>query len=177
MGDFPAGGAVVFSRCTDVSLALHDECYAAMEKLNKKVKVYLEDFPNKRLADHRDEIRDVMEGLEAKVEPQQVFVPCSEDRHQDHRVVFEEAVRAFKYCTILGYVQPWNCLREPYHMYVPLSRVAVQRKARALKCYKSQASKTYMQPRYVDGLARHLGWKIGREFAEGFEVVRMVVAE
>lgn len=167
----------VFSRCDDVSPGLVAECEAAVWKLNKDAGVGFFGFENKELAKHRSLIRDHMEQLEKEIEPEQVFVPCSADRHQDHRVVFEEAVRAFKYCTILGYVQPWNCLVEPYHMYVPLDKRAVRRKVMALNCYKSQASKTYMEPKYVEGWARHLGWKIGREFAEGFEVVRMVIAE
>lgn len=171
----------VFSRCQDVAPDLEGELGVSMQVLGvggvRKEGLRLADYPNKELAAYSGEIRCLMESLESEFEPSSVFVPCSEDRHQDHRVVFEEAVRAFKYATILGYVQPWNCLREPYTMYIPLTRQAINKKVRALKCYGSQSSKTYMQREYVEGLARHLGWKIGRPFAEGFEVVRMVVGE
>ena len=50
----------------------------------------------------------------------------------------------------------------------------IERKVEALACYESQQHRNYANPDYIWNLARTHGINIGREFAEVFEVYRLV---
>jgi hypothetical protein len=45
----------------------------------------------------------------------------------------------------------------------------------ALRCYKSQAQREYMNDRFVESLAITRGVQVNAPYAEAFEVVRLVV--
>jgi len=165
----------VFSDCSDVSPSLTNECISSLRTLSVcDEHIDIRSYPNMHLPEVSHEIRNVMEEVERDFNPQTIFVPCSADRHQDHATVHSEALRAFRYATIIGYVLPWNCMIEPYNIYSVISEDNLNMKISALKNYRSQLSRTYMNEEYVRGLARHLGWKIGREYAEGFEAIRII---
>ena len=70
--------------------------------------VYLFDFPVRRFPEYRQEILQEMIRLREEISPDLVFLPSPTDIHQDHQVVANEGLRAFKSHTILGYEQPWN---------------------------------------------------------------------
>ncbi|RLF92368.1 PIG-L family deacetylase, partial [Thermococci archaeon] len=60
---------------------------------------------------HRQEILDDMIALNRQIKPELVLVPSSNDIHQDHQVIYAEALRAFKKnASIWGYEHPWNNL-------------------------------------------------------------------
>ena len=50
----------------------------------------------------------------------------------------------------------------------------LERKAAALACYASQQHRRYADPEYVWNLARTHGININREYAEVFQVYRVV---
>ena len=90
-------------------------------------------------------------------------------------MVAAEGLRAFKRTTVLGYEIPWNNFNFDYQAYVALDRGHVERKVSALAKYASQQHRKYADPEYIWNLARTNGINVGREYAEVFEVYRVVV--
>lgn len=122
----------------------------------------------------RQEILDDMIRLKNKINPDLVFIPSLNDVHQDHATIAMEAVRAFKFNSILSYELPWNNFTFSNTYFSVLSKVEVEVKLEALKKYKSQAHRTYASKEYIRSLARTRGVQIGQEYAEVFEVIRLV---
>jgi hypothetical protein len=58
---------------------------------------------------------------------------------------------------------------------VKLLRSDVDKKYEALRCYKSQENRPYMQKENIYALTRFKGMQMGCEFAESFEVVRWFI--
>lgn len=158
-----------FSHCSDLNgVALLDELEQAMDLLGVTSN-QLDDIPNRRLSEFRQHILNQLTGTYDLV-----LTPATSDEHQDHAAVTQEAIRAYKHSTILGYELPLNTVRESrLSAYVRLESIDVKLAHAAL--YKSQASKAYMQPAYIEGLARMRGLQCGAEFAEAFEVIRWVM--
>ena len=53
-------------------------------------------------------IKKMISKLNRELKPDLVFMPCVHDLHQDHSVVANEGLRAFKKTSILAYEIPWN---------------------------------------------------------------------
>ncbi len=135
------------------------------------------DFDNRVFPSFRQEILDALIELRNEIDPQIVMVPSLKDTHQDHEVVTREALRAFKKTSlsIYGYEQPWNCLTFDTIGFVALDERHIEKKIRALKEYKTQSHKEYVDPEFIKGLARTRGTQIGRKYAEAFEIIRQVI--
>ena len=86
-----------------------------------------------------------------------------------------EALRAFKKTSILGYEEPWNNLTFDNQVFVTLQERHVQAKARAFACYVSQSGRPYAEEGFFLSLARCRGVQIGRPYAEAFETVRWIL--
>ena len=125
--------------------------------------------------EHRQSILEQMVNLNSEIRPSMVFMPSSSDTHQDHAVIANEGFRAFKKSSILGYEMPWNNLSFKTAMFVSLDDAHMEKKQRAISCYSSQMHRHYFSNRFVEGLARVRGTQIGVEFAEAFEVLRMIL--
>lgn len=102
-----------------------------------------------------------------------IFTHDINDVHDDHRVVAEECLRIFKRQNIFTYLSPWNGNEDPNY-FVELSEQQLEKKIKALACYKSQAHRKYMDPDFIRAWARYNGIKCGKLYAEGFKVVRLV---
>jgi LmbE family N-acetylglucosaminyl deacetylase len=132
------------------------------------------DFDVRTFPDRRQDILELLIGLWEEWRPDAVFQPSHHDVHQDHQVIAAEGLRAFKRTTILGYEIPWNNYDFAYGAYVALERRHLERKVAALARYASQQHRRYADPDYVWSLARTHGINVNREWAEVFEVYRVV---
>jgi len=132
------------------------------------------DFDVRTCPEHRQAILELLIELWNEWEPDLVFQPSLHDIHQDHQTVAAEGLRAFKRTTILGYEIPWNNLDFAYQAYFALERRHIERKAGALTKYASQQHRRYADPEYVWNLARTHGININREYAEVFQVYRLI---
>jgi LmbE family N-acetylglucosaminyl deacetylase len=132
------------------------------------------DFDVRTFPERRQDILELLVGLWEEWEPDVVFQPSLHDVHQDHRTVAEEGLRAFKRTTILGYEIPWNNFDFEYQWYVALDERHVARKVSALERYASQHHRRYANAEYVRNLARMHGVNVNREYAEVFQVYRVV---
>jgi N-acetylglucosamine malate deacetylase 1 len=132
------------------------------------------DFDVRTFPDHRQEILELLIELWNDWEPDLVFQPSLHDIHQDHQTVAAEGLRAFKRTTILGYEIPWNNLDFAYQAYFALEQRHIERKAEALTKYASQQHRRYTDPEYVWNVARTHGINVNREYAEVFQVYRLI---
>lgn len=103
-----------------------------------------------------------------------VFTHSHNDCHQDHKVVFEECLRAFKNTTILAYELPWNNTMSQLNYFVKIERVHLDAKWEALCRYKTQSHRHYMDYAFIESWAQFMGSKVCGGFAEGFEVIKMI---
>ncbi|MDR0714219.1 MAG: PIG-L family deacetylase [Bacteroidales bacterium] len=102
-----------------------------------------------------------------------VFIPSLHDIHQDHTIIAQEGVRAFKNTTLLGYELIWNNLTFNTQCFIKLEKRHIDVKINALKAYKSQGIRNYLSPDFIVSLAKSRGVQIGCEYAEAFEVIRL----
>jgi N-acetylglucosamine malate deacetylase 1 len=131
-------------------------------------------FEVRTFPDHRQEILEILIGLWDELRPDAVLQPSHHDIHQDHQVVANEGLRAFKRTTVLGYEIPWNNFDFAYQAYVALDRSHVEKKVQALAKYASQHHRKYADPEYIWNLARTNGINVDRDYAEVFQVYRVV---
>ncbi|HOX81992.1 MAG TPA: PIG-L family deacetylase [Chryseolinea sp.] len=122
----------------------------------------------------RQEILEVLIDLRKKINPDLVLLPSLNDIHQDHSTVAQEGLRAFKQKTILGYELIWNNLTFSTSCFVKLNISHIDKKCNALKEYKSQQHRDYISEEFVKSLAKTRGVQIGSDYAEAFEVIRLI---
>jgi len=132
------------------------------------------DFDVRTFPEHRQEILELLIEVWNDWQPDVVFQPSLHDIHQDHQTVATEGLRAFKRTTILGYEIPWNNLDFAYQAYFALEERHLARKVAALGKYASQQHRRYANPEYVWNLARTHGVNVNREYAEVFQVYRVI---
>lgn len=130
----------------------------------------MREFPTRRFDEHRQQILDELR-QHSTLDPERVYVPSSTDCHQDHRVVYEEAHRAFKTRTILGYEAAQNNRTFHATAHVRIGNEDMATKLLAAAAYRSQAHKPYMHRDVMQALAMVRGLQVGSLYAEAFEVI------
>ena len=133
------------------------------------------DFEVRRFPELRQQILDKMIELNQHFQPKIVFLPSTNDTHQDHQTIAQEGFRAFKRTTMLGYEVPWNNLDFRTSCFLGIDQKYLDAKIRALDHYQSQQHRSYADPDFIRGLAMTRGVQIGKRYAEAFEVVRWVI--
>ena len=155
---------------------LRTELLRAMDWYNiPRENVIILDYPVRLFSQHRQEILDDMIRIGRERQPDLVFMPSIHDVHQDHHTIAEEAMRAFKKTTLLGYEVPWNNFTFQNQAYFKLSSAHIDKKVGAIACYETQQMRSYSDEAFTRGLARTHGVQVGCEFAEVFEVVRCIL--
>jgi len=127
----------------------------------------------RKLSYVRQEILETLVKIRNKCPFEMVFMPSLHDIHQDHTTIAQEAVRAFKNTTLLGYELIWNNLTFNTQCFIKLEQRHIDAKIDALEEYKSQGIRNYLSPEFITSLARTRGVQIGSEYAEAFEVIRL----
>jgi LmbE family N-acetylglucosaminyl deacetylase len=123
----------------------------------------------------RQEVLEALIKLRDFIKPDLVILPSSRDIHQDHLTIYQEGVRAFKFCSMLGYELIWNNLGFETDCFIEIESEDLQLKIRALDAYVTQRGKSYMNADFIRSLAVVRGTQIGVPFAEAFEVIRWIV--
>jgi LmbE family N-acetylglucosaminyl deacetylase len=156
---------------------LRKECIRSMKTLGIALsKVDIFDYQVRTLPLHRQEILEQLIVIKKKINPDLVLVPSSNDVHQDHGVICAEAIRAFKKeASIWGYEHPWNNLSFSTDILVVIRKQHLEKKLAALKEYKSQVSKSYMNKKNIMALSQTRGSQIDQDYAEAFELIRLIV--
>lgn len=141
----------------------------------KPENIILKNYDPRNLFDVRMDILQFFYDLNQKHKPDFVFLPNSKDIHQSHEVVFAEGRRAFKYSSLLGYELPWNSFDFKMDLFIELSEESINKKIEAVNAYTTQKSRMFFSNDIVGDLARVRGKQIGKEYAECFEVIRMIL--
>ncbi len=155
---------------------LKTEVKNATKKLGiKEENLFIYDYEVRKLNYVRQEILEDLIALRNRLEIDLVLMPSLNDIHQDHTTIAQEGLRAFKTKTILGYELIWNNLSFDTTSFVKLEKKHIQSKVDSLKEYKSQHGRDYMSEEFIFSLAKSRGVQIGAEYAESFEVIRLVI--
>jgi LmbE family N-acetylglucosaminyl deacetylase len=155
---------------------LKTEVLDATSKLGiKKENVIIYNYEVRKLNYARQEILEDLMRFKRKIKPDLVLLPSLKDIHQDHSTIANEGIMAFKNVTILGYELIWNNLSFDTTAFIEIKNKNLIDKIEALKEYKSQGIRDYMNEDFVRSLAKIRGVQIGVEYAESFEVIRLII--
>src|SRR3989339_391402 len=194
-GEFGCGGTI--SKFIEIGAEIHYAAFSCAEEsvpeglpkdiLEVEVKnatkllgiktenLYILKYPVRKLSYHRQEILEDMVILNKNIEPDLVFTPSKFDVHQDHFTITQEAMRAFKFTSLLGYELPWNNYVFETTCFVHLEDRHVANKLESLKCYRSQIGRKYSSEEYIKGLAMTRGVQVGGRYAETFDDIRWII--
>lgn len=138
-------------------------------------RIILRDFDPRNLFDSRTDILQLLYDLNKKLKPDLVLIPNSQDIHQSHEVAFAEARRAFKFTNMLGYELPWNSITFSMDVFVTVSQEDIDAKIAAINAYETQKRRLFFSNDIVGDLARVRGKQVGHQWAECFELVRLIL--
>lgn len=153
---------------------LQSELVSATQILGfKKENVHSLRYPVRKFNFHRQEILEEMVRYRKEIKPDLVFIPSLNDIHQDHKVIAEESIRAFKNSTILSYELLWNMISFDHTCFFELEEWHLNTKIRAIGAYSSQSHRSYSSIDFIKSQAIVRGVQAGCQLAEVFEVVRI----
>ncbi len=152
-----------------------DEHYRSMTVLGvPRGKIILGPFTTRVFPDARQEILEYFLKLRRDFDPDLIFVHSQQDMHQDHNTMTEEAIRAFRGITVLGF----DVVRSSHgffpHFLVEVSEADVTKKIEALACYETYRDKYYFNSELTRSIMVRHGALAERPFAEGFDIIRIV---
>lgn len=159
----------------DPQILRHEVVKANKQLGTSDVKIL--DFKVRYFSRDRQEILEELVKISRLVHYDLVFVPSETDKHQDHRVIHNEAKRAFPSSSIVSYVLPWNTTSEVHNLVVEIDVVDLEAKIRALSEYKSQAHRRYMQDSFQRSQAQYHGIRANYAWAETFTIERFLWAK
>jgi len=137
-------------------------------------KVVFGPFTTRVFPDARQEILEYFLGLRRAFQPDLIFVHSKQDVHQDHLTMTDEALRAFRGITVLGF----DVVRSSYgffpHFLVEVSEEDVQKKIEALSQYETYRDKYYFNSELTRSIMVRHGALAEVPFAEGFDILRIV---
>jgi len=136
--------------------------------------VHINTFLWRNFPSQRQNILDLMIKLKNKYKPEVVYCPSSADTHQDHKVIHEEATRAYRGTTLLGYEIPRNAPKFAPTRWEVLEKRHVEKKLDALSVYRSQEERPHWRRFYWESTLKFRGQQIEAEWAEAFEVITEV---
>jgi len=133
------------------------------------------DFCDTRLSEQMVDMTKAIETLIVRVIPDIIFTHSSHDLHQDHQAVYEATLRAARSArtTILCYESP--SVTQDFHptYFIDVDKY-VDVKIAAIREHWDQRNKSYMKPELVRGKLAFRGGQAKVNYAEGFEIARMV---
>ena len=134
------------------------------------------DFPDTRLFENTNEVMKVIEAAINQINPDIIYTHSAHDVHQDHQVVHNATLRAARRASnILCYESPSVSSEFRPQYFVEVSDY-VEVKIEAIRAHWDQRKKPYVKQEKVRSKLAFRGEQARVDFAEGFEVVRMVSA-
>ena len=151
------------------------EHYKSMAVLGiPKEKALLGPITTRVFPHERQEILEYLLKLRADFQPDIIFVHSKQDIHQDHNTMTEEALRAYRGITVIGY----DVVRSSYdffpHFLVEVSEEDVNAKIEALSKYETYRDKYYFNSELTRSIMLRHGALAECSFAEGFDILRVV---
>ncbi len=183
--DFEAGAGGLFLKLLGKAEHLHIAFSACLEQPGnenclqefqesmrslglEKARFRLFDLPNTKYPENAAKIREILEEYREKFKPDIVVTHHIKNLHQDHKCVTEQALRVFKTHSVLFYQDMKSTPHFMPNMFAQLAEEQLEKKIKALECYKTQLRRYYHDMEFVRAMARVHGKRINAEFAEGF---------
>jgi LmbE family N-acetylglucosaminyl deacetylase len=164
------------SECSDLprNKNLPQETRKVMEIIQPFKEIRL-NLPNRKIYDtkNREVLRKSLEDLRNN-KITMVYSPWIKDINQDHSATAEEAIRVFRYNTILQYEITHSCPRFAPNYYEEITEIQKKQKMRIIEIFKSQAVKRYATTECIERLMLFRGMECGMEYAEAFIVWRII---
>lgn len=139
-----------------------------------KEKIQIGPFATRVFPDARQEILEYFLKLRKDFKPDLIFVHSKQDIHQDHNVMTDEALRAYRGITVLGF----DVVRSSYgffpHFIVGVTEEDVNKKIEALSQYATYREKYYFNSELTRSIMVRHGALAELPFAEGFDILRIV---
>lgn len=160
----------------DILLNEFKNVCASLGLSEKNYRVF--NYSVRKLDQKRQDILETLVNIRKEFNPDVVIGPSLNDFHQDHQVVSNEMVRAFKSSsTIIHYELPWNHVKFDTQLFIKLEDRHIQKKLELINFYESQfiIKRPYFSEAFIKGLASTRGAQVGIEYAEAFEVTRWIV--
>jgi len=132
-------------------------------------------LPDTEMHTMNSELVRILEFHCEEFQPDRVYTMFKDDRHQDHRAVYEASIIAFRSVPqILSYETPSSW---PNFMPVVFEFVEdfIESKINALKLHISQQQRTYMKEHQIRCNAQFRGHQVGLGSSEGFIPYKLVL--
>jgi N-acetylglucosamine malate deacetylase 1 len=137
-------------------------------------KIVFGPFTTRIFPDSRQDILENFLNLRKDFQPDLIFVHSKQDVHQDHNTMTDEALRAFRGITVLGF----DVVRSSYgffpHFLVEVTEEDVNKKIEALSEYETYRDKYYFNSELTRSIMLRHGALAEIPFAEGFDILRIV---
>lgn len=131
-------------------------------------------FVTRIFQDSRQEILEYFLKLRKEFKPDLIFTHSKQDVHQDHNTMTDEALRAFRGITVLGF----DVVRSSYgffpHFLVEVAEEDVNKKIEALAQYDTYQDRYYFNAELTRSIMVRHGALAEVPFAEGFDILRIV---
>ena len=161
------GGGVEFNRSIETTDALN---HLGVDK------VELHDFPDTFLETTRQDIIKVIEEAIKRYAPQRLYTMFKDDRHQDHRAVYEASIIASRSIPqVVSYETPSSWPNFMPVIFEELTEDQMTQKCQALRLHVSQKDRDYTQPDHLRIAAKFRGQQIGLGYTEGFIPYKFVL--
>lgn len=151
------------------------EHYQSMQVLDvPEEKIVLGPFATRVFPDSRQEILEYFLKLRKNFNPDLIFTHTRQDVHQDHNTMTDEALRAFRGITVLGF----DVVRSSYGFFpsflVEVSEENAAAKIEALSKYETYRDRYYFNAELTRSIMVRHGALAERPLAEGFDILRIV---
>ncbi|MGB8981035.1 MAG: PIG-L deacetylase family protein [Anaerolineales bacterium] len=151
------------------------EHYEALAVLGvPEEKIVFGPFTTRVFPNARQEILEYFLKLRREFNPDLIFVHSKQDIHQDHLTMTDEALRAFRGITVLGF----DVVRSSYgffpHFLVEVTEEDVNKKIEALAKYATYRDRYYFNSELTRSIMVRHGALAECPFAEGFDILRIV---
>ena len=154
---------------------VRDEHYKSMAILGvTKEKIVFGPFRTRVFPNARQDVLEYFLKLRREFNPDLIFTHSKQDVHQDHNTMTDEALRAFRGITVLGF----DVVRSSYGFFpnflVEVTEADVNKKVEALECYETYRDRYYFNRELTRSIMVRHGALAERPFAEGFDILRIV---
>lgn len=151
-----------------------NEHLASMKVLGvPEEKIVFGPFETRVFPDSRQDILEYFLKLRKEFKPDLIFTHSKQDVHQDHNTMTDEALRAFRGITVLGF----DVVRSSYgffpHFLVEVTEEDVTKKIEALAQYNTYRDRYYFNAELTRSIMVRHGALAERPFAEGFDILRI----
>ena len=137
-------------------------------------KVLFGPFQTRVFPDSWQDILEYFLKLRKEFNPDLIFTHSKQDVHQDHNTMTDEALRAFRGITVLGF----DVVRSSYgffpHFLVEVTEEDVNKKIEALAQYQTYQDRYYFNSELTRSIMVRHGALAECPFAEGFDILRIV---